>query len=91
MKTNQTFTVIFFTRKSRSVANLLSIYVRITILGKRAEISLKRKIDAGQWDCVKGRGKGRSEEIRNLNTYLDQVQAKLRIKPNFWVFGYLCK
>jgi hypothetical protein len=28
-------------------------------------------------DCVKGRGKGRSEEIRNLNAYLDQVQAKL--------------
>jgi len=77
MKTNQTFTVIFFTRKSRSVANLLSIYVRITILGKRAEISLKRNIDVGQWDCIKGRGKGRSEEIRNLNAYLDQVQAKL--------------
>ncbi|HCO82609.1 MAG TPA: hypothetical protein DIT95_03625 [Arenibacter sp.] len=77
MKTNQTFTVIFFTRKSRSVKNLLSIYVRITILGKRAEISLKRNIDAGQWDCIKGRGKGRSEEIRNLNAYLDQVQAKL--------------
>lgn len=42
-----------------------------------AEIGLKRKIDAENWDYNKGRGKGRSEAIRNLNTYLDQVQAKL--------------
>ncbi|RTE53269.1 site-specific integrase [Arenibacter aquaticus] len=77
MKTNQTFTVIFFTRKPRGTSGLLSIYVRITTLGKRAEISLKRKIHAEHWDYNKGRGKGRSEAIQNLNTYLDQVKAKL--------------
>lgn len=77
MRTNQTFTVIFFTRKSRSIQNLLSIYVRITILGKRAEISLKRNIETVKWDADKGRGKGNSEEIRILNSYLDQVRSKL--------------
>lgn len=77
MKTNQTFTVIFFTRKPRDASGFLSIYVGITILGKRSEISLKRKIDAAYWGDLKGRGKGRSKETRNLNTYLDQVQVKL--------------
>ncbi len=42
MQTNNTFTVIFFTRKSRSNAQKLSIYSRITVDGKRSEISLKR-------------------------------------------------
>ncbi|MFS4457452.1 Arm DNA-binding domain-containing protein [Maribacter sp. 2304DJ31-5] len=75
MKTKSTFTVIFFTRKSRSNPNQLSIYVRVTVNGKRAEISLKRNIANSQWDAYKGRGN--TEKIRALNTYLDQVYAKL--------------
>lgn len=77
MKTKQTFTIIFFTRKSRSISNLLSIYVRITIRSKRAEISLQRSIDTREWDMGKGRAKGNSEKARTLNAYLDQVYVKL--------------
>ncbi|WP_339896425.1 hypothetical protein [uncultured Algibacter sp.] len=44
MKTKSTFTIIFFTRKSRSHSNQLSIYARITVNGKRSEISLKRSV-----------------------------------------------
>lgn len=77
MKTKQTFTIIFFTRKSRSIPNLLSIYVRITIRSERAEISLQRSIDTREWDISKGRAKGTSEKARTLNAYLDQVYVKL--------------
>lgn len=77
MKTKSTFTVIFFTRKSRSKPNQLSIYVRITINGKRSEMSVKRRVSQNQWDTSKNRGRGNSENIRLLNAYLDQVYNKL--------------
>lgn len=77
MKTKHTFTVIFFTRKSRSNSKQLSIYVRITINGKRAEISLKRAIPKKDWDSNKSRGRGSSQQVRTLNTYLDEVYNRL--------------
>ncbi|MCF7567764.1 phage integrase SAM-like domain and Arm DNA-binding domain-containing protein [Sabulilitoribacter arenilitoris] len=77
MKTKSTFTVIFFTRKSRSNPNEVSIYVRITVKGKRAEMSLKRSVFQNHWDSSKNRGRGNSEKIKALNTYLDQVYSKL--------------
>ncbi|WP_313791568.1 hypothetical protein [Allomuricauda sp. SCSIO 64092] len=48
MKAKSTFTIIFFTRKSRSDPKQLSIYARITVAGKRAEISLKRNVHITQ-------------------------------------------
>ncbi|MEH6762800.1 MAG: site-specific integrase [Maribacter arcticus] len=77
MKTKHTFTVILFTRKSRSNPKQLSIYVRITINGKRSEISLKRNIPTKDWDNNKSRGRGSSQKIRTLNTYLDEVYNRL--------------
>jgi site-specific recombinase XerD len=77
MQTNSTFSVIFFTRKSRSTAKKLSIYVRITVTGQRSEISLKRTILFKDWDSSKNRGRGSTYKIRVLNTYLDQVYSRL--------------
>ncbi|MEP5338344.1 MAG: site-specific integrase [Algibacter sp.] len=77
MRAVSTFSITFFTRKSRSNPSKLSIYVRITVKGKRTEISLKRNIAISQWDANKGRGRGSTEKIRVLNAYLDQVYGKL--------------
>ncbi|WP_317128521.1 Arm DNA-binding domain-containing protein [Tamlana fucoidanivorans] len=77
MKSKNTFFVIFFTRKSRSNPVELSIYVRITVNGKRSEISLKRSVLFKDWDCHKSRAKGSSSKIKTLNLYLDEVFGKL--------------
>ncbi|MBS9461428.1 site-specific integrase [Flagellimonas sp. 389] len=77
MRTLSTFSITFFTRKSRSNPNELSIYARINVMGKRAEISLKRCANSAQWDSAKNRGRGNTEKIRALNAYLDQVYGKL--------------
>ncbi len=77
MQTNNTFTVIFFTRKSRSNAQKLSIYARITVDGKRSEISLKRSVSVYNWDSSKGRARGATQNIRILNAYLDLVYGQL--------------
>jgi len=77
MRILSTFSVTFFTRESRSNPNELSIYARINVKGKRAEISLKRCVNLAQWDSAKNRGRGNTEKIRALNSYLDQVYGKL--------------
>ncbi len=77
MKAKSTFAIIFFTRKSRSNPEQLSIYVRITVAGKRAEISLKRNVHVTQWDSSKTKGRGNSSKIKILNAYLDEVHSKL--------------
>ncbi|WP_317045180.1 site-specific integrase [Jejuia pallidilutea] len=53
------------------------IYARITVDGKRAEISLKRQIKVTYWDTKSKRTSSRLPEGKALNQYLDQVYAKL--------------
>jgi len=77
MQTNNTFSIIFFTRKSRNIKNQVSIYVRITVNRERSEISLKRNVLFKEWDNAKNRGRGTSTKIRILNNYLDYVYNKL--------------
>jgi hypothetical protein len=45
MKTTQTFSILFWANKAKSTSDGLPLFARITIDGKRAEISLKRKVD----------------------------------------------
>ena len=77
MQTNTTFAVIFYTRKSRSNANELNIFARITVNQKRSEISLKRCTLLRDWDSNKNRARGSSYKTKVLNTYLDQVYSHL--------------
>ena len=71
------FSIIFFSRKSRSDSSLLNIYCRITINSRRAEISLKRSIPVNNWDNSKGKARGNTTKIKILNNYLDVVYDKL--------------
>ncbi|APY12022.1 hypothetical protein BWZ22_12635 [Seonamhaeicola sp. S2-3] len=77
MQTSKTFSIIFFTRKSRSHVGKLSIYARITVNGKRSEISLKRSVLSKDWDRAKSRGRGYSNRTRVLNQYLHQSYNQL--------------
>jgi integrase len=77
MQTNNTFALIFFTRKSRSNSKKLAIYARITVNGNRSEISLKRSMSVCNWDSSKGKARGTTENIRILNKYLDHVYGQI--------------
>lgn len=71
-----TFSVLFFVRKHHNEIKKLFIYARVTVDGKRSEISLKRSISVNQWDASKGRARGTAPKSRILNQYLDQVYNK---------------
>ena len=77
MKTTATFAILFWINASRKKNNHAKLYVRITVNGIRATISLKHKININKWDKSKQRIKGKDIKDRNINHYLDQVQIKL--------------
>jgi site-specific recombinase XerD len=78
MKTQRTFSQIFFLKKSQSRTSELSIvYLRVTIDGVRTEISMHRQCDSKDWNSMSGRLKGRTEEVKAFNSYLETVQLKV--------------
>ena len=74
--TNNTFGVAFYLKKQKTThAGKSPIYARITVNGRRIEISVKRSIEENNWNATKGMAKGSREETVKLNKYLDQFKA----------------
>lgn len=75
---SKTFGLLFYLKKSKaSASGTLPIYLRITIDGKRTEISTKRTIEIKKWSVEANKAIGRTEEIRELNAYLDSLVSKV--------------
>ncbi|MFC4723630.1 site-specific integrase [Geojedonia litorea] len=74
MKNRSTFSLLFWANTSRIQDNQVPVYARITVNGKRANISLQRKIEVSDWDASSGKAKGTKEQSRVFNRFLDQVR-----------------
>jgi hypothetical protein len=73
MKTN--FSLLFYLKKQKNyVSGNVPIYTRITVEGNRAEIATNRDRDPKRWNAKGGRAIGSKEEIKMLNTHLNQLQ-----------------
>lgn len=73
-----TFAILFYIRRTSKLKNDESrIFVRITINGKRADISLKRSIDAKLWNTDKNCVKGNNRSAKEINHYIDNVRSRL--------------
>ena len=84
MRTSSTFSILFWVYGKRAVNNKANIYVRVTLNGKRVNISLKRKINVSTWDEKLQRANGTDKDSRILNLYLNEVQSKVyRIYEDF--------
>ena len=66
MKPTQTFSILIWANNKNSSGNQLTLSARITINGKRAEISLKKKVEVNKWDSKGGCVKGNSAETLKL-------------------------
>jgi integrase/recombinase XerD len=77
MQTTNTFSVLFLVNPKKATSSYVTIYARITVNGKRATISLKRKISLNSWNFDKKRVKGNSTESKRTNAYLDEVYSHL--------------
>lgn len=77
MKTSNTFSVLFWLKQANAKNGKASLYARITVNGKRAELSLKRKLSISDWDSNKSRLKVLSDEAKMVNNYMKQVNSRL--------------
>jgi integrase/recombinase XerD len=77
MKTSSSFSILFWVNLSRIKNREASLYARITVNGKRAAISLNRKVLITDWDSDRNRAKGTGQKSRILNTYLDETYNQL--------------
>ena len=74
----KTFGLLFYLKKSKiNSKGKTPIYLRITVDGKRSEISVKRWIEPDKWSTAANKVMGRTEEVKTLNTYLDLVKSKI--------------
>ncbi len=76
-KKANTFSVMFYVRKPRSNDEKVPIYARVTINGKRMDLSMKQKIKVEDWSDQKGMAKTKKEEFKVLNNYLEQIRSSI--------------
>lgn len=77
MQSQTTFSLSFWINATRAINNYSPVYARITVNGKRTNISLKRKVKTSEWNSTKGKAKGTKQESRLLNRYLDLVKNRI--------------
>lgn len=70
--------ILFYAKRSKAnVDGLIPIYLRVTIGGRRIEISTERYVEIAKWSVEQGRMKGNSEQAYSINTYLDILKGKV--------------
>lgn len=62
MGTSRTFSIHFWLNLSKQNGDLAPIYARVTVDGKRAEISLKRQTKVTYWDTKSKRTASKTPE-----------------------------
>jgi site-specific recombinase XerD len=70
--------ILFYAKRAKaSVNGLVPIYTRITINGKRIELSSNRFVELPKWSTEAGKMKGNSEEARSINSHLDMLRIQI--------------
>jgi len=69
--------LLFYLKKRATYkSGPVTIYLRFTVEGQRAEVSTGKCCDPERWNGQAGRANGTKEDVRVLNMYLDTLQAK---------------
>jgi integrase len=75
---NKRIRIIFYLKKPKNyTSGPAPIYLRITIAGKRAELSTSRECEPRRWNASAGRATGTREAVLSLNAYLDTLQQRV--------------
>ena len=77
MKTSRTFNILLWQNSAKIKNGLAPLYARITVNGKRAEISLGILYQVKGWNSKMNRPTGKCKEARDLNTELDNIYINI--------------
>lgn len=79
---NQIYSIRFVIKRSNTKNDKAPVVCRITVNGKRVEISLKKSIEPAKWSSEAGRAKGGSTEARLMNTTIDLISNEIMRNHN---------
>ncbi|MGO4875996.1 site-specific integrase [Pedobacter psychrotolerans] len=72
------FSLLFFLkRRGGYVGGDLQVYLRITVDGRRAELTIQRKYSPEKWNTRKGCMIGTKDSVKEFNAYLLAFQTKV--------------
>lgn len=75
---NNSFTQLFYLKARKTDKGLkVPIYLRFTVNGQRSSLSISRKIDPQKWDARANKARGKNQESRDLNIYLDKIRNRI--------------
>ena len=81
--TRSSFSVLFAIRESKARKNgNVSIETMITVNGERASFSTGKSVQTDRWDKTRQQVKGKDEEAKSLNQFLQAVRNKLYEKES---------
>lgn len=70
--------ILFYLKKPKNyLSGPVPVYLRITVDGKRAEVSTSRACEPSRWIGAAGRASGTREAAKSLNSYLDMLKVKV--------------
>lgn len=71
-------TLLFYIKKSKADnIGRANIYLRITVDGKRAELSIQRKVLIEKWNVGTGLIKGYTAEAQEINRYISSIKNRI--------------
>ena len=74
----KTFSILFYLQRNKVTKDgKAPIYLRITVNGKRSQISIKRKISINKWNNEAGTVIGTTLEVKELNRYLNSLEHRV--------------
>ncbi|WP_417857291.1 site-specific integrase [Xanthomarina gelatinilytica] len=75
---NHLFSFIFYIKRSKADKNgKANVYLRITVNGNRAELSISKKVAVNKWISSAGKLKGSSTEALQINSHIDSISNKI--------------
>ena len=77
MKNTNTFGVHFFLRKNKAVNGHFPIYGKISVNKNKVEMAIKKSLALNDWNEGKGAAKPTKNELKALNTQLEEIRATL--------------
>ena len=70
--------ILFYAKRAKTnVSGLVPIYSRITVNGKRIELTTGRFVEFSKWSAEAGKMKGTTDEARSINSQLDILKLKI--------------
>lgn len=75
-----TFKILFYIKRNSLLrSGRAPIMARITINGERTQLSTNQSVMPDKWDSLRGRVRGRSEEVQQTNRNLEMLRSRLML------------